>query len=166
MRSHFPKHRRQVLSAIEGIRGTRVAAVPEPDVQKTIGAKDQLAALMVGKRLVYNQQNTLAARVGLVGICSGSLELGNDALPYREGARVVHVELTVGAVIGMEGQTQQALFCSVEVHQALDVQKISRQQGAIGDDADGPRLLDYEQAIVARRFFQTERAAETTHHRG
>ena len=67
--------------------------------------------------------------------------------------RVVHVELVVGAVVGVKGQTQQSLFLSVEVRQALDVQKISGLQGAVFQDANGSALFHDEEAVVARRPF-------------
>ena len=148
------QQREQVLCVVEGIAG--VTAIPQADVKKTVGAEGQLTALVVGERLVYHQQDPLAVRVGLVGVPGAGLELGNDGLRARGVPGVVYVELAIGAVVGMEGQTQQSLFLSIEVHQALDVQKISRQQGTILDDADSPGLLHHEKAAVARRAFQTE----------
>ena len=140
MRSIFPSNENRFCAVVEWIAAA--AAVPQSDVEKAIGAEHQLAALMVGERLVYDQQDAFAVRVGL---CWGpTAEVWNSAMTVCEAAevaRVIHVELAVGAVVGMEGQTQQALFLSVEVHQALDVEKISRLQGAIFDDADGPALF-------------------------
>ena len=156
MRSIFPSNENRFCPLLRG--SPTAAAIPQADVEKTVGAKGQLAAFMVGERLVYHQQNPLAVRVGLLGSEAG-LEFGNDGLPAGRVAGVVHIELAVGAVVGMEGQTQQSLFLSVEVHQALDVQKISWQQGAVLDDADGPRLFHHEKPVVARRAFQTERSA-------
>ena len=43
---HFPQERGQILAIAHGI--ATAAAVSQPDIQETVGAEDQLAALVIG----------------------------------------------------------------------------------------------------------------------
>lgn len=74
---------------------------------------------------------------------------------------VVHIEETVGAVVRMKRQTEQALFGAVEVGEALDVEKVPCQERSVLDNADGAALLDDKETIVVGRTLEVERAAES-----
>src|SRR5436190_5018761 len=106
-----------------------------------IGAKSELASIVVSKRLRHGQEDPLAGRISLVRIPGQSLEFGDDRVSSTDVGRVIHVEEPVRAVVWMERQTQQSLFDVVEVRQALDVEKVPRQQRSVFNDADGAALL-------------------------
>ena len=62
---HFPQERGQILAIPEGIAAA--AAVSQPDIQETVRTEDQLAAFVIGERLVYHQQNAFTVRIAVFG---------------------------------------------------------------------------------------------------
>ena len=60
-------------------------------------------------------------------------------------ARVVGEQPAVGLEVRMEGEAQEPALAAV-LHLARDVEEVARDQLVVLDDADGPGLLDDEQA--------------------
>jgi hypothetical protein len=143
--------------------GSAAAAVADRDVEKTIRPEGHLPPFVIGERLIYGQQNSLAGGVGQVGV-GGYLIFGDHRLylPTRK-AIIVQVEMLILSVVGMECQSQQALLAAIEIHFAGDIQKSSWQQRSAADEPYGSRLLNdkFAPAIVIGSF-EIERAAKAT----
>ena len=119
---HLSQIRKQVLAVSEWIAAA--AAITKSDIQKAVRPKHQLAAFVIGERLVDDEQDAFAVGIGLVGVGCRGLVLGDHGFEAAKVARVIDVELVIAAVVGVKRQPQKSLLLSVEVHQALDVEKI------------------------------------------
>jgi len=107
---------------------------------------------VIFKGLVNRQQDDGAGRVGPVGIIGGNVIARQDAVSLLVGVR--DEEDAVLAVVGMEGQAEQALLgvdSAVDAigQQTADVQKWLREHLAIFDDQNRANLLDDEQPVGA-----------------
>ncbi len=102
------EERSLVLSVFSRVIGA--AAIAKADVEKSVGAEGQHAAVVVGGNLVDLQEEAFTAGVG--GISRG--RKFRDDCPQRRGGtgRVVDIEAAVLAKVGMEGETEQAHFAA------------------------------------------------------
>src|SRR5690606_2781377 len=119
-----------------GIAAT--AAIADADVEITVGAEIQPAAVVVGTRLLDGQDQRRAVRIGNVGIV-----LGNPVSAYLGvalGICQVDVEQAIVGVVRIEGQSQQALL--VSVGNRADVEKRPGGNLACG------KIEDLDQAAV------------------
>src|SRR5260221_603389 len=96
-----------------------------------IGPKCQLASFVVRERLSHGQENALVRRMSLVGMPRQRLKFGDDRVESTTAAGVIQIEEPVRSVVRMKRQPQQSLFRAIEVRQALDVEKVSRQQRSV-----------------------------------
>ena len=139
------------------------AAVAEADVEEAVGAEGDHAAVVVGERLGDGQQHALAPARATVGVGRDPV-LRDDAGPVVL-ARVVDEEAAVAREARMEGEPEQATLAAGK-HPARDVEEGLRQQRALLEDPDPPRLLDHEQAPAAvARMGQEDRGLEALDHR-
>src|SRR5262249_57430917 len=85
------------------------ATVAETDVEKTVLAECQAAAVVIRKRLVDGEQNVLGAGIGEVRICGRCRESGDHRLQLASDiARVVHEKAAVLSRNLMKRQPHQA----------------------------------------------------------
>lgn len=101
----------QIIGNILGVvlRIATGSTIPRGDVQETIGrAKGQPASIVVGKGLVKGQNG--ASRVGVSQVGRLTLILTNYRVAAVGRGGQVHVETTIGRVVGVKRQPQQTLF--------------------------------------------------------
>src|ERR687891_1184069 len=133
----------------------RASPVAEGDVQVAIGTEGQGAGVVVELRFVDLEQDPL--RGGLdpirisrhreLGDVAGGVEARPAPLPPRSA--VVDEEPSVGRVVGMEREPEQAALVEARLerdHPVADVQeRLGEQHPAGGDDPDQARLIHHEQ---------------------
>src|SRR5262245_24133639 len=100
---HLPEQRLEALRVVERISAR--AAVTHTDVEITAGAETDLAAVVIGERLLDLEQNGFALRIGDV---AARLIHGNNRVTAQ--VRVVDVEALHGSVVGRKGKSQQPLL--------------------------------------------------------
>ena len=87
------------------------AAVTEPEVQKSVGAKCQLAGFVIAEipDLVHSEQDSFASHVSLIRSGSRNRVFGDYRLNLAAGVSdVIHVELATRCKIGMKGNSEQS----------------------------------------------------------
>ncbi len=104
-------------------------------------------------------------QLGRVGI--GYVRVGRDGVALDARVAVVvgiaGVEKAVRRVVRVESYAQQTALAPGP-HASRDVQERRPQQLPVFDDADPAALLHHEQARVAGRRREIERAAQTPRH--
>jgi uncharacterized heparinase superfamily protein len=94
------------LCTLVGI--ARRASVAHAHVEIAGGVERDLAAVVIGKRLVDVQQDLLARRVRSVG--GNALEARHDGVALL--VRVVDEETAVALVVGIEREAEEAAFAA------------------------------------------------------
>ena len=109
---HLAEQSRGVLRVSGRVAGA--AAVTDADVQESVRTEGQLAAVVVGRRLVQGQQHAFRSRIqGLPAV--GARELrGHRANLAADGFRVVEKHPTVDRKFRVEGHAQQSGFPLVQ----------------------------------------------------
>src|SRR5262249_51876573 len=124
------------------------ATVAETDVEKTVLAECQAAAVVIRKRLVDGEQNVLGAGIGEVRICGRCRESGDHRLQLASDiARVVHEKAAVLQEHLMKGQPQPAgVAAAGEAGFSAAIPKRRRGASSVAlDDLNVPSLFDYEE---------------------
>jgi hypothetical protein len=98
---NLAKEAPQILGVVVDI--ARAAAVADANVQVTVGAKGELAAIVIRSGLGNGQQDG-AGELSTVGIARRRVP-SDDHIPCR--VRVVHIEEPVGRVARMKGEPNQ-----------------------------------------------------------
>ena len=99
----------EILAVAE--RVASAPAIPEADIEKTVGAESELSALMVVKRLVYRKKHPFGRGVRLIRSGRGNRKLRYDGLQLPgDPARVVHEEPAACCEAGVEGKPQKPLL--------------------------------------------------------
>ena len=111
----------------------RAAAVADADVEETVRAERDVAAVVVGRRIVDVEQHQFG-RGGSVCAAVGAAEL-RDAIDQSERRSVRGIEeidARIRRVVRMEGHAQQAALVvravRIERHQARDVDELARRR--------------------------------------
>ena len=160
---HLAKPFRRRLRAI--LRIVSRAAVAEADVEKAVGAKRQVAAVVIGEGLRDERGSARAAptqietraRIGDQRVAR-SHEPRDDGVAGRVGE--VHEEAAAGRVIGRERQAEQTPLAP-ERDRALEIEEGSRQDRPVLNDADASRLLDDElNRAIGRVLHEPDRRCE------
>ena len=155
---HLAQQRMSVLAVAQGIAAR--AAVAHADVQHAVGAKRDAAAVVIRERLL-DGQDRLRTR-GLDRLPVATHRVAHD-LRGAILVGVVHEQVAVAFVCGMERQPQQAALAAI----AHDLGKVGEHRGrwlAVLDPADAARLLDHEHARVARGDTQEDGVIEARRH--
>src|SRR5690606_33778461 len=120
----------------------RIATAPSVsgwNVQHSIGAEENVSAVVIGVRLLDGEKqlrggHLCAIRVG-----------GAGAVPFDAGVsiltRVIDVQVAVCGILRVECDAQQPLLVTAAPDLPLDVEEWSRKQGATAQDANSPGLL-------------------------
>src|SRR5262249_3317093 len=122
-----------VLGAVLGIPAR--AAVAGPDVEPSVGAENEVAAVVVGVRLVEEQEQARGRRNR-----APAVRAIPDDPRVTVHVRVVDVQEAVRGVARIEGEPEQPLLPS-GVREIPDVEEEPAAQLPSFDDADGPALL-------------------------
>jgi hypothetical protein len=130
----------QRLPVAEGVAAA--PAVAEGDVEPAVGAEGELAAVVVGERVLEVEQRPLRARVGLPA-AHGQLRDLVVAVPVGVGQVQV-------AAVGREGQAEQALLAAGGDLPG-DVDHRGGVEAAVADRPHPPDLLDHVQDVVVPR---------------
>jgi hypothetical protein len=102
---HLAEHGVVVLAVAELVVGA--AAVAKADPKVAVGSEDEVTAVVVGRRLGDLQEHQLGRLESIVGVRGVALEARDHGVAV--GVGVVDVKVTVVLVVGMEGQTEEAL---------------------------------------------------------
>ncbi len=168
---HLGEQRGGVLAAAKRIVAR--AAVAKAEIQITVRAKHQFAALVIAERLLHFQQNALGCQIGQIRVGGGDLEFADDTaegkilrlgvLVRRIFLVVINVEQMVRCKAGMKGDAQQAAFVFAAGLRiaVFDVEKFLRVAAvrAFFDNQNFPRLIDDEHpARTVRRLAHPDRA--------
>ena len=132
------------------LRVAGAAAVAHAHVEPSVRPELQLAAVVIGVRLVDSQDDPGARGDGRVRV--GRRRPIAHHARVAGGVRVVHVEPPVRRVARVERHREQPLLAAPR-DLAGDVEERLREHGAVLDDADRARLLDDEEArgVATRR---------------
>ena len=144
---HFAQELIRVLSSIERI--ISAAAVAHADVEVSIGPKMQVAPVVIGEILLDFEHHQERVAIGDIRIAGGTGETGDGSAVEprsRRIAGVVEVKEAVVFVVGMEGETEQALLVAGVVHQTGDIEKGGAEKlcRILVENLDDARLLDQE----------------------
>src|SRR5919106_244303 len=150
---HLAERGVQVLRPV--LRVASRAAVPEADPEPAVRAEDEVAAVVVGVRLVGEEEQACACR--------------KRAAPVRAVAhhsrvacavRVVHVHEAVRRIPRIEGEAEQALLTS-RPHAFADVEEEAGPDTSALDHANRPALLhDVEPPRLCARRRHLDRRVE------
>ena len=151
----------EVLGAVAGI--VAGPAVAHGDVEESVGAELDHAAVVVGERLRDHEEHGLDA-VGDARVGRRDAVLGDDGgtvgLP-----RVVDEESAIARELGMEGEAEQPAL-PAEEHLGGDVEEDDGGAGPGREHPDDARLLDDEQPMAAvPRVGHEVRIVEPVQHR-
>ncbi len=103
----------EVFEVLAGELGVVTAsAVTESDVEVAIRTEGNRAAVVVGERLRDCHQDAFGIGVGTIGVVAGESKLREDLDMSFSGAGVAEVELSIGLVLRVEAETEQAFFVS------------------------------------------------------
>ena len=124
------------------------AAVAQHDVEVAVRTELQAAGVVPRLQLEDRADHYAGAlRIGQVGV-AGVDRVALDHGGAVGGAGVVHVELAVAGVAGVERQAEQALLGAGGDDLAAQVEERRRQDLPVADDADQAGALDREQPVV------------------
>lgn len=115
---YFTQQACEVLCVV--LRVAARTAVARGDIQVSIRAESQMTAVVIGIRLLKGQQNNAAVRISCSDV-PGLPRIAGDDSAVSIG--VVNVEITVMGIIGVKGQSEQALFLAVMIDQITDIKK-------------------------------------------
>ena len=124
------------------------AAVAEADIEHTIRAEGDLAAIVVAGGLLNVEQGSLAVRVGALWIV-GDTEFGDAR--EQVAVVVIDIEQAIALVLRVEGRAEQTGFVGAVVDALTDIEKNigSGDVVAVGEDADYAALLGDKDAVAA-----------------
>lgn len=108
----------EILSVL--LRITAAAAVTQGNVQVAIGAKCELPAVVIRKRLRLTQNREHRVWIRNVWVVFGNRVAGD--LRIAVYVRVIDVEESIVSVIRVESETEQALLAAT-THQFMDIQE-------------------------------------------
>ncbi len=138
------------------LRITAAAAIARADVEKSVGTKAQLPAVVILEGLIDRQQLNFTARIRLI---AARTVLRDHRI--ARGVGVVHVEPLRLGERGWERQTQQPTLTAGLSDTATQVQKWLRQDGTVAKNLDETALLNDKQASGAvARMLNVRRSAE------
>ena len=144
---------------------TRVAlaaAVTQADVQHSIRAEQDLAAVVVGERLLHGEKHRLAGGVRQVRIPGRDPEHRDHRVPAD--VCIVNHEPAIRGVRRVEREAEEPLFAAGR-DPVGQVQERRRQQRPILHDPEAAPFLHDEQPGVAGRRRQIQRKAQARRHR-
>lgn len=105
---NLPQQNPQVLSIAERISGA--PPISDPDVEVTIGAEGKLPGIVRRKWLGDSQQQAFAIGIGAIWV-TRHIEAGKHHIPLA--IVVVDKELPIGPLLGVKGQSEEALFVRI-----------------------------------------------------
>ena len=137
------------------------AAIAKADVQHAVGPELQVAAIVVGVRLVLGQHHAGRAGVDASGVGSGS-ELHNPGVALQVG--VVDVEAARRGEVGREGQAQKALLDADRTDAVADVEPRAPRSALRRDGPDNACLRHHQQALLTRGLCHIQCSIEPMAH--
>jgi hypothetical protein len=128
MRSIFPRRLAGILGAVVRIAGA--TAVARRHVEVAVLSERDLAPVVVSEGIRDAQHALSAGRDGAVRI-RAHLVAANDVEERKRASRVIHEEVAVRRVIGMEGETQESqLAAGFVMNERLEIEKTGKARAA------------------------------------
>jgi len=139
------------------VRITLTAAISHSDVEHSVGTEQVESAVVIRVGLIDREYQLGRRGVRDVSVRRRPVTLDPGAAML---VRIVDEHETVGAVLGMERDTQQSALPAV-ANLAPDVEERLLDRLSVLDHSDATRLLDDKETRIASRRSQINRVVET-----
>jgi hypothetical protein len=126
---------------------TAAAAVADADIQIALWPEGHVAAVVIAERMRHVEKRPFAGRIRKV-LASSAPEEFRDNDGAVGLARVVDVELAIGAVKRMERKAKEAALAARQDLRRY-IEKRRGEDRAVLDDLDDAALLDHKKASAA-----------------
>ena len=151
---YLPQQRGRILRAVR--RVVAAAAITHPDVEEAVGAKQHLAAVVIGAQGLHDEslsrgplQVESRIRIGLQRIRGRALKARDDGVAV--GVSEIDVEPSARGVVRWKRETQQATIVRrrstptgpVAPHRCGQVEKVQGLEHSAVHDTDHAALLEH-----------------------
>jgi hypothetical protein len=126
------------------LRVAAAAAVARGDVEEAVRPERDLAAVVVGERLVVGEEDLLRGGVGDIRVGRHPVAGDHRLELAADGAGVVDEEFAVAGVVGMEGEPEEAALAAAGDRGREVEERLGEHLRAV-EDQDLAGLLDDEQ---------------------